>query len=438
MNKSINVKLVLKTVSGMLASLVMVSCSPQPQSPSSGFDPGKNPGFDPGKEIGPNPPSGKDSTEYKYDKTWIGANFNENVEQIAGVYRELNADKVPYIRSFLNITPLLKRNDSGITGLKTADIAASTFASQFIAAKKAVPSAKMVFTLKTVFENLPGEVPAKGSAGAAYVIDCMKEVLLHDNLGANVDVLVLGNEPMWENGDAEGNDRNYCDFVTALASAVAGWKAEYGWSFKVFTGALNRVSLQYKKDGLIPLLVQTASACDDINGLDLHLHAATVAEFNDCLNIVRNTYGFKKELMCSEVSVVWKFDEILNNPLGSWGPSNGYTSTQNRYAWLYDAAMKSLAGNPVSSDIFRSFFFDGMPAYPSNWFTTLFNACKKYEVSFITPRFSAKESDAKIDSSTTMWELGAIYSARFLGREPDGTMRPSPLVHPQVVICREQ
>lgn len=427
-----------RTLSVLVTIAALFSCSPEGNATGSGgFDPGKGPGFNPvqtdttgRKDPSPAPES------FKYEKTFIGANFNENVGQIAGVYRELNADKVPYIRSFLNITPFFKRNEGGITGIKSAEIAASTFAAQFIAAKKAVPSARMVFTIKTVFENIPTEVPAKGSAGASYVIDCVKEVLLHDGLGASVDVLVLGNEPMWENGDAAGNDSNYCDLVTALASAVSGWKAQYGWTFKVFTGALNRISLQYRNDGLIPALVSTASACEYIDGLDIHLHAATVSEFEESLGIIRNTYGFKKELMCSEVSVVWKFDDILNNPLGSWGTSHGYPSTQGRYAWLYDAAMKSLAGDPVPPELFQSFFFDGMPAYPRDWFTTLFNACTKYEVSFITPRFSAMESDAMIDANTTMWELGAIYSARFLGRCSDGTMRPSPLVHPQVAACR--
>jgi len=423
-------KPVIMNIATLAAAVLLAACSPQDNNANSGFDPGSNSGYTPSGQ--------KDTTVTPvFERTYIGANFNENVDQIAGVYKELNNDKVPYIRSFLNITPFFKRNDSGITGVKSADIAASTFASQFIAAKAAVPSAKMVFSIKTVFENIPGEVPAGGSAGAGYAIDCVREVLLHDNLGKYVDVLVLGNEPMWENGDAAGNDKKYCDFVTALASAVATLKSQNKWTFKVYTGALNRISLQYKTDGLIPLLVQTASSCPNIDGLDIHLHAETVSEFDASLGIVRNTYGFKKEIMCSEVSVVWKFGSLLNANLGDWGTSHGYSSTQKRYAWLYDATKKANAGTPVSSEEFKSFFFDGMPAYPQNWFTTLYNACIKYKVSFITPRFSAQESDAVIDQNTTMWELGAIYSARFLGREADGTMRPSPLVHPQVVECRK-
>lgn len=139
--------------------------------------------------------------------------------------------------------------------------------------------------------------------------------------------------------------------------------------------------------------------------------------------------------MCSEVSMVWKLNTIMANNLGAWGSSHGYSSTMKRYEWLNQVAKKAFAGTPVSSEEFAS-FFESISAYPRNWFTTYFEAFKKYQVSFITPRFSAVESDTEITSETTMWELGAIFSARFLGRAADGTMNPSPLMYPEVQALR--
>ena len=133
--------------------------------------------------------------------------------------------------------------------------------------------------------------------------------------------------------------------------------------------------------------------------------------------------------------MVWQLDKIMSKNLGSWGTSHGYSSTMKRYEWLNQVAKKASAGKPITADEFKS-FFDGIADYPRNWFTTFFDAFLKYEVSFITPRFSAVESDTVINSETTMWELGAIYSARFLGRAADGTMNPSPLVFPEAEACR--
>ena len=371
-----------------------------------------------------------------FETTSIGANFNENIQEIAGVYNELNATGTEYIRSFINITPYLKRNTAGITGINTNAVAMSTLPAQFVAVKTQVPKAKLVLSIKIVFKNLPGEVPSKGSEGVRHVIDCVLQLLEKDNLGNSIDVLVLGNEPMWENGENVANPVNYADFVAAFASAASSWRVSKGWNYKIFAGALNRVSVQDSINANVGAIIDAASASPDIDGLDIHLHNSEVEECEVSLKVVREKYMFTKQLMCSELSMVWKLNKLMNTKLGSWGPDHGYSSTMKRYEWLNQASAKALNGTPVSSEEFLSFFMDGIPDYPRNWFTTYYDAFLKYDVSFVTPRFSAVESDEEYTAGSTMWALGAIFSARFLGRAADGSMNPSPLMFPEVKAAR--
>lgn len=418
----------------LLALMFAVGCGgSNPSGPVYGGEGGNGGSFLPGGNGG----NGENGEGETFTGTAIGANFNENIQEIAGVYKELNATGTEYIRSFINITPMLKRSSTEITGVNTAKIEESTLPAQFVAAKSKVADAKLVLSIKIVFENLPGEVPAKGSAGVGYAIDCVRQLLEKDGLGSAIDVLVLGNEPMWENGDAAANPQNYADFIIEFASKAASWKASKGWKYKIFAGALNRVSIQDSQNANIAKIINAAQASDYIDGLDIHLHNEDVAETEASLKVVRDKYKFTKALMCSEVSMVWKLNSLMTANLGSWGTEHGYSSTMKRYEWLNQTAKKAYAGTPVSSEEFAS-FFNAISAYPRNWFTTYYNAFEKYKVSFITPRFSAVESVDEITSETTMWELGAIFSARFLGRAADGTMNPSPLVYPEAEACRKR
>ncbi|MCF0176290.1 MAG: hypothetical protein HUJ94_05585 [Bacteroidales bacterium] len=346
--------------------------------------------------------------------TAVGGNFNENIEQIEGVYKELKAEKIPYIRSFINITPWLKRDANGITGVKTYAVEASDLMKKFAKIRDEVPSAKLVLSIKTVFENLPGEVPGKGSAGVQYIFDCVEMILNTESLGEKISVLVLGNEPMWENGEKESNIQNYADFLNAFANKVAEWKKSKGWSFEVYAGALNRFSVLHETNPLIPSIVNVVNSNKNIDGIDLHIHAESVDECENSLNLVRGRYKVTKKIMCSEISMVWKLGKILKN------------NTQS--GWLDDTAKKAIAGNAINRDEFAN-HFKSVSGYPHNWFRSFSQSFDKYKVSFVTARFSAVESDVVINNNTTFWELGALYSARFLGRKEDGTMQTSPLVY---------
>lgn len=390
---------------------------------------GDNDGGDEGDTVGKDP---------SYT-TQLGANFNENIYQIENVTPLLNDAKIEWVRSFVSI-PLefLKKSNQTITGVKDdAALQAYTETLDFIKVKEqSGGDIKLVMSLKLPFGNFTHSIPPLDSPITGYFIEaCRKFLLLHD-LGKNIDILVLGNEPMWENKYAnEDNDDLYVEFIRLLASKVDEWKTEYDWDFKVFGGALNRISLNVNSNRLIKKLVAEVNENELIDGLDLHIHALDFSEVGNSLRIVREDLGMKKEIIVTEFSMVWLYGEHLNDNLGNWGANNGYTSGTKMYQWLNNAVDMAEAGTPISADEYES-YFGSRAWFPKNWFRNFYAEFLKYDVLCVMTRFSSElkttdVSDGRYDTSSKMWDLNAIYSSKLLGTNPQtGLMNRNPMVWP--------
>ena len=365
--------------------------------------------------------------------TQLGANFNENIDEIEGVSTLMYNSHVQWVRSFVQIAQnFLKKNNGVITGVKDDAFDTYTATQDFIKIKtQSNNNIKLIMSLKIPFGNFTHNVPAKDSKEMEYVIEaCHKFLLLHD-LGSNIDILVMGNEPMWENG---GNEENYRDYLKIMSSKLAEWKSTYGWNFKVFAGALNRISLNASTNPLIPIVISEVKENPLIDGIDLHIHALELEEIGNSLKMLREDFDMKKKIIVTEFSMVWLYNQHVNDNLGQWGTNNGYASGMKVYEWLNNAIDKAKAGTPISQEEFAS-FFERTKWYPKNWFKTFYDEFVKYEVYCATGRFSCvlKEggNNEKYTSSSTMWDLSAIYSSKLLGVNPSTRlMNPSPLAYP--------
>lgn len=381
----------------------------------------------------PNENGGNGNGNETVFSTQLGANFNENIDEINDVADLIYDSRIQWVRSFVQIAQnFLKKNNGVITGVKDDAFDKYTETQDFIKVKTASDNkVKLIMSLKIPFGNFTHNVPAKDSKEMGYVIEACRKFLVLHNLGSHIDILVMGNEPMWENG---GNEENYRDYLNVMASELAEWKETYGWNFKVFAGALNRVSLNAATNPLIPVVINEVNDNPLIDGLDLHIHALDVEEIGNTLKMVREDFKMKKEIIVTEFSMVWLYNKHVNDNLGQWGKDNGYTSTMKMYEWLNNAIDKAQAGNPISQEEFAS-FFDNTDWYAKNWFRTFYDEFVKHEVLCATGRFSCvlKEggNNERYTSSSTMWDLNAIYSSKLLGVNPStGLMNPSPLAYP--------
>jgi hypothetical protein len=370
----------------------------------------------------------------------LGANYNENIGDPLNEVEILKKSKVTWVRGFINIPAFFLRSENGkITGVKEDVIKAYIPTLKYVQAKKALGNrVKFILSLKIPFRLYAGIVPKVGSEEIEYVFRAA-ELLLHTyNMGGNIDILVMGNEPEFENkstatGDTDAED--YIAFLNEFANRLAAWKQTNGWTFDIFAGALNRVS-EFLKSTTVPAVVSVINTNPNVAGLDLHIHAQYIQQAENDLKKIRNHYGVTKKLICTEFSMVRALNPNSEAALGSWGTNHGYPATMKLYEYLNAISDKAKAGAPVGADEFLS-LFHSFAWYPKNWYTTFYNAFKTYDTYAITGRFSVVPGGVAYTATTEMWELGAIYSPRFLGVDKDGLYNPSPLIYPDFAAIRD-
>ena len=117
----------------------------------------------------------------------------------------------------------------------------------------------------------------------------------HSTWAGTSPLLVMGNEPMWENWNAGLQDDDaddYKAFLNEFADRLAQWKSEEGWTFEVFAGSLNRISEVQRPT--IQAVMDVVNENPNVDGLDLHLHCRNINQAEDDLRLARKKYGVTK------------------------------------------------------------------------------------------------------------------------------------------------
>ena len=368
----------------------------------------------------------------------LGANFNERISEPLDLAELLLESEVEWVRAFVNIPVLgLKKDSQGkISGIKSKEISSYSGSLDFVNAKKKLgDKVKFIMSLKIPFETYSHLVPEAGTQEMEYLLEACKLFLQTHDLGKNIDILVMGNEPEWENG---GDADDYEEFLNIFANQLANWKSEYGWTFDVYAGSLNRVS-ELANSTTIPAVVAAVNSNPNIAGLDLHIHALRPEQCGEDLEDIRKKYGVTKKLICTEFSMVRALDKYMDQNLGAWGPEYGYDSGMKTYEWLNHIAELAESGNPITEEEFLS-FFESRTEYPWGWYRDFYEQFGKYDVYCITGRFAALIGGVPYPytASARMWDMGAIYSSKLLGVDPNtGKPNPNPLIYPDFMAVKE-
>lgn len=379
----------------------------------------------------------------------LGANYNENIGQPITEIRMLRNAGISWVRGFINVhSEFLKVEDNVIVGVDEDAIRTSSLSRQFMAAKASLgDGVKFMLSLKIPFGEDEGLVPEVGSEACEHIFTAVRMLLGSFDMGRNISLLVMGNEPMWENWNAGLQDDDaddYKAFLNEFADRLAQWKSEEGWTFEVFAGSLNRISEVQRPT--IQAVMDVVNENPNVDGLDLHLHCRNINQAEDDLRLAREKYGVTKKLICTEFSMVRNLEgeggtDHRTENLGNWGTSHGYSATMKLWEYLDMAVKNASAGNPVSYEEFQS-LFESFSWYPRNWFTTFYDAFRKYDTYAITGRFSVvPNSDIynfapSYTAGTRLWELGGVYIPKLLGFNDDGTYVPNPLVYPDFMAAK--
>ncbi len=334
--------------------------------------------------------------------TELGANYNQYLPDIYNVV--LVRAGVRWVRGFVNV----QRNDltfdapnpSVITGVLedniaqkgdivsgSADILAVQAVDKFVEVtgmKVRGERLKTILSLKTDFKvgcvvDKPAAcagVPAVGMPAMQSLLTAIHDRLLANDLGACVDILVVGNEPMFETPVADA--RRYGEY------------------------------------------------------LDLHLHVRSLGEADADVDFVRNTKGVTKDVVTTEFSLVGLWTEKANEKLGEWGVAYGYPFDMRFYEWL-NVLMKRVGdGHPVAPAQFMS-FFRSRQWYTEQWFTDFLGVLERYHLLAATYGLQSTPvvPTLQYKPDSMLWVVNFVWNGSLFGLGRDGFYVSNPIVAPE-------
>ncbi len=354
----------------------------------------------------------------------IGVNFNENIENINETI--LAEAEVKWVRAFVNIPRhfLNVDKDKKITGINQKSLDNYDYTPLTNLKDK-----KIILSLKLDFKHKIIGVPDENSPEEALLLEAINLFLKGQELGSKVDILVVGNEPMWEtlNRDA----KKLAAITNKIISMVNDLKINQKWKYEIFAGALNRVS-ELQKNEIAKEIVKITQENPLVDGIDLHIHTNDLKKANEDPAYIREEAKISKKIICTEFSIVRLFETYSNDPLGDWGTKNNFPSEMKLYEWLNLLQQKAIDGTPVKSEVVLN-YFENQNWYPKQWFTAFITAFKKHNVSIATYGLTnkLKNKPKLLKPNSPLWILNFIYNGGLLGNEDSDIGFKNPLVYPE-------
>lgn len=359
----------------------------------------------------------------------LGANFNENIDKANPVLiSDLNAK---WYRGFVNVPSqcLNISSDGTVTGVDNTSIENLSGINSLIASKGVtvhnMPT-KLIFSLKMAFTTKNMGVPSVGTSEMGYVMQSIVKLLTHKNFGAYIDVLAVGNEPMWETPTEDAD--KYEAFLNLLIDKVDSLRLANHWNYEIYAGAINKANSN-KTHAILLKVLKIAAENPKVVGLDVHEHVTQLSEAENDIKYIRNTLKFSKKMMCTEFSLVWLWNAHISDTLGNWGNTNGYSSSLKMYEWLNVLMQKSYTGTPVTPEHFYS-YFASTSWYPKNWFQTFYNIFRKYSFSQATYGAQNLPINKALTTTSDLWTVNFICNGTYLGLDANNLGNKNPLVYP--------
>ncbi|MCX6969751.1 MAG: hypothetical protein NTV93_06290 [Verrucomicrobia bacterium] len=415
----------------------------------------------------------------------LGAGYNE---QIANINNSVVAKSgARWVRAYVNLSrnfwvfgaPILQPPPSQplypITGVvegniiqepsnvsSDADALAVAALDQLINTKTVIAGGapvKIILSLKHDFSypypkgatvpagQFPDVSTPAGLAEADQMVTAIENLLITNNRGNEIDILVTGNEPMFEiqpNSDPD-TARKYKLYLNSLIQQLVDLKAaentktvagvQNTWDFQIFVGALNSpINPPPSANVILPAVLEVARDNVSVAGIDLHEHVAATTEVRSDIQYVKDQTKFRPlgalplQIISTEFSIIRLFEANMNNPvpLGSTLPP--------LWQFLNNTTAQAATGTPVQQSQFLSYFL-AQSWYPRNWFREMINAFEAEGVLAVTygieeaPRYPW--SDNQLVPTATPWVLNGVFNATLLGRSADGYPNTNPLVYPE-------
>lgn len=289
----------------------------------------------------------------------IGANLNGRPRRLLAGPQLLEASNTSWVRAFLDVRHKLGKgdrleDDPDIVALRRA-------------ARRG--DCKLVVSLKWDFKaNLDGKdpmrVPRPGSNVERELCEGARRCLAA--IGAPVDVVVLGNEPMWETRreDIKVDDPPIVRFTRTVKDHLVRRGGLGDPAYLV--GAFNRAHSDGTRNRRFPQfyrrMFELVRADEEIDGIDLHVHYDEFAVAEETLAVAREQVP-DGMVTVTEFSPVWRYDRSKDTPIGAFAAGEQFAIDHDLPAGMTAVEYFEHAKRSPRPPEELAAFYDAMPWY---------------------------------------------------------------------------
>lgn len=320
-----------------------------------------------------------DRQETASDSPKLGANLNGRPRRLRNNLELLDESNTTWVRAFFDIREKLHdgihpKNDPDVVALRRA------------AREK---NCKLIVGLKWGFkvnwewdDKEPMNVPEPGSERELELRRCATRYLR--NIGAPVDIVVLGNEPMWETKREDIRVEN--PPIVRFTRNVKDHLVRHGdhGAPRYLLGAFNRLyDDDVRKNRFSAFcrgMFQMARDDDDVDGIDLHVHYDGHEEARKMLAIARNHVP-DGILTVTEFSPVHRYNRHVRTQIGEWQSGRkfadeyGYPSNMTAVDY-FERAKETPRPRSEMAD-----FYEAMPWYRGDHLELNYRLFERFDVS---------------------------------------------------------
>lgn len=349
------------------------------------------------------------------DAPVIGANLNGRPHRLLENLDLLEASGTTWVRAFLDVRAKLA--DGGDPGTDPDIVALRRAARE--------RDCNLIVNLKWDFaanwgDKAPMRVPESGSSGERDLCACAAEHLAA--IDAPVDVVVLGNEPMWEtlDGDIKTEDAPILRFTRTVKDHLLNRGAHGEPQYLV--GALNRAHDEHVRTQQYPdfyrQLTRLAREDGDIDGVDLHLHFDRLSEAETMLAVAREAVP-DGTILATEFSPVFRYERHIHEPIDASPSGERFRRAHGLPAGITAVEYFERAKrNPRPAGELAD-FYAAMPWYNVNHVEDLYELFADYDVSVGTFGFLQGEG-MRHEDWTDGWQpfhINFLYQAALTGAD---------------------
>ena len=220
-----------------------------------------------------------------------------------------------------------------------------------------------------------------------------------------VDLVGLGNEPIWETLDSDftGRDSRLFSFTRTLKEHLVERYTVGDPRF--ILGAFNRLYSKYIREEyrqFYSQLFEFARTDDDIDGIDLHVHYDSIKEAETMLRIARTQYP-EGTITATEFSPIWRYDKYTDERITTFEGGDRFV---DRYGVPSETTVteyfEAAKDDPLSHDEMAD-FMETMPWYNVNFVEDMYDLLDAYDVEVGTFGFLV-ENDVTHVEWTEEWK----------------------------------